>query len=208
MKRLALFGGTFDPVHKGHIEPLLEIADTFHWDQIRLIPTCIPPHRKQPEASNLARIEMLQQLAKRDPRLVVDSWEIEQGKPSRTWPTLQYFSSAFPDAQLYFVLGMDSYVALDQWLNWTRLSELAHLVVLPRPGYNAEQASAEVSAWQQLSANKARVHFPHPEQVACSATELRDALYRRDRQKARDLGLFDETFHYIETHNLYRELPR
>lgn len=206
-QRIAILGGTFDPVHKGHIQPLLEIAAQFDWQHIRLVPTCTPPHRAQPQASNEHRIAMLQQVAQQDPRLQVDTWEIEQGKPSRTWPTLQHFRQQFPHSKLYFVIGMDSYVTLNQWLHWQQLTELAELVVLPRPGYLASQAPEPVQDWFAKPEQKARIHFVSPTAVACSATELRSALSARDHERALNLGLFDETFRYIEAHNLYPKLP-
>lgn len=198
---IAFLGGTFDPAHRGHVEPLLELADQFGWQQIHLLPTCLPPHRKQPQATDEQRLAMLRLIAKRDPRLVVNDWEITQGEPSRTKRTLDYFRHTYPEHRLYFVMGMDSWVTLHTWVNWQQLNQFADLVVMPRPGYCPEDASASVKQWRSKQTN---IHFPTMNETNISATELREQI------KAWQLGdpvppfLFAETFPYILSHNLYQ----
>lgn len=199
--RLAFLGGTFDPVHRGHIEPLITLADRFDWEQVHLLPTCQPPHRAQPEASDAQRLAMLEAVAARDSRLVVNDWEIRQGEPSRTQRTLSYFRDAYPQHQLYFIMGMDSWVSLHTWLNWQQLNQFAHLVVLPRPGYQAAQAAPEVVQWLKQQSN---IHFPELSETDVSATELRRQLHQWHEGQPTPRHLMPETFSYILSHKLYR----
>lgn len=198
---LAFLGGTFDPVHQGHINPLLQLADTFHWQHIHLLPSCLPPHREQPEASDEQRLAMLKLVAKQDHRLVVNDWEISQGKPSRTKRTLDYFRTTYPNHQLFFVMGMDSWVTLHQWVNWQHLNQSADLVILPRPGYKATQAAASVQQWLTEQTN---IHFPTISETNISATELRQQIKHWQHGDPVPALLFAETFSYILSHNLYR----
>jgi len=198
---LAFLGGTFDPVHRGHVSPLLELADIFNWQQVHLLPSCLPPHREQPEASNEQRLAMLEMVAKQDPRLVVNDWEIKQGQPSRTKRTLDYFRSAYPNHQLYFIMGMDSWVTLHQWLNWQSLNQFADLVILPRPGFNANSADPSVQQWYQQQNN---IHFPTISETNISATELRQQIKNWSTGDPVPAFLFAETFSYILSQNLYR----
>ncbi|WP_157980689.1 nicotinate (nicotinamide) nucleotide adenylyltransferase [Aliidiomarina taiwanensis] len=199
--RLAFLGGTFDPVHRGHIEPLITLADTFQWQQVHLLPTCQPPHRAQPEATNAQRLAMLEAVAARDPRLLVNDWEIRQGKPSRTHSTLSYFRDAYPDHALYFVMGMDSWVTLHTWLQWQELNQHADLVILPRPGYHASQAAPEVTQWMHQQSN---IHFPQLTETNVSATALRQQLQLWQSGQPAPSNLFPETFSYIQSQKLYR----
>src|SRR5690554_1032841 len=198
---LAFLGGTFDPVHRGHVQPLLELANKFAWQQIHLLPSCLPPHREQPEASDEQRLAMLKLIEKQDSRLVVNDWEIRQGEPSRTNRTLDYFRSAYPDHQLYFVMGMDSWVSLHTWVNWQNLNQFADLVILPRPGYRAEDAAKAVQLWFSEQSN---IHFPTINETNISATELRQQIKRWQIGDPVPPFLFAETFPYILSHNLYR----
>lgn len=199
--RLAFLGGTFDPVHRGHIEPLLRLADDFAWQSIHLLPTCLPPHRVQPEATNAQRLAMLQTVAQRDTRLIVNDWEIQQGLPSRTKPTLAYFHQAYPHHELYFIMGMDSWLNFHSWLNWHEINHNAALVILPRPGYQAEQAHAQVQAWAQQQTN---IFFPAISETDISATELRQQIKHWRQGDPPPALLYPETFTYILSQNLYR----
>lgn len=209
---IALFGGTFDPVHQGHILPLLELADQFHWQEIHLLPTFAPPHRPQPEASHQQRLTMLQLACQQDPRLKVNDWELRTAEPSRTIRTLRYFRDSFPHQPIYFVMGMDSLVQLDQWLDWQQLTDYAHLVALPRPDYYLDDASATLHDW--LASRICKVGEEHglAGQVLLPETCLQDISATEIRQWFAEHPHHDETphfldaavFRYIHEQNLYR----
>lgn len=206
----ALFGGTFDPVHRGHIEPLLQLADTFGWAAVYLQPTFSPPHRPPPIASDQQRIEMLQIAAKDDKRLIVDDFELRQGKPTRTVHTLQYLRSQHPHSALCFILGMDSFIQFNSWLNWQEILTLSHLIVLPRPGYSAQQLPAVLQAeLRQRQSNSPTdflsgsglIYMAETAPVDISATQLREVL---SHSAACPEQLHPAVYQYIKHNGLYR----
>lgn len=207
-RQVAVLGGTFDPVHWGHLRPVLDLADKCDWDRIHLLPTCAPPHRQQPEVLNTHRLGMLDAAATLDSRLYVNDWELRQGMPSRTLPTLKHFHERCPDATLVFIIGMDSLLTLPEWLHWERLFDYAHFVVMPRPGYSLESARPELKkllAQRQISLSELRegqggIYIAESSPVDISATELRKQLCE---QKSCPEFLPEPVWEYIQKHHLY-----
>ncbi|CUS48758.1 MAG: nicotinate-nucleotide adenylyltransferase NadD [Idiomarinaceae bacterium HL-53] len=206
-KRIAIVGGTFDPVHKGHLEPVLAIAPTFDWQQIRLMPTYTPPYREQPLATDQQRLDMLNLVCAEKDLCIADDFELKRAQPSRTVPTLQAFKAAHPESELYFIMGMDSFVQLNQWQDWQKLTQFAHLVILPRPEYSLAQLPNEVREWMRLNDQPHQVFETQAPVVPISSTEIRAALANPQQ---RDWGckfLYPQVVDYIESHNLYGSLP-
>jgi nicotinate-nucleotide adenylyltransferase len=207
-RQIAILGGTFDPVHCGHIKPVQQVAEHFHFDCIHLLPTCLPPHRQQPEALETHRLAMLEAAATLDERFVVNDWELRQGLPSRTLPTLKHFHASCANATLYFIIGMDSLLNLPSWEHWERLFSYAHFIVLPRPGYSLDDASADVKALLQhrqaeaedMQTGVGKIFIADVEPINISASNLRNRL--RDRVSKPDL-LPEPVWQYICKHNLY-----
>lgn len=131
---VAIFGGTFDPVHLGHLRPALEVAETLGVAQMRLVPARIPPHRNDPGAAAGHRLAMLERALAGQDRLFIDRRELERDGPSYTVDTLASLREEFPDQALALVLGEDAFASLSRWHRWHELPELAHLVVMTRPG--------------------------------------------------------------------------
>lgn len=131
---MGIFGGTFDPVHLGHLRAALEVRERMGLRSVRLIPAATPPHRDVPGASAKQRLAMLELATSRQPGFQVDDRELGRKGPSYTVDTLQSFRSELGDVPLCLILGMDAFVGLAGWHAWERLSELAHLVVTHRPG--------------------------------------------------------------------------
>ncbi|RUO25281.1 nicotinic acid mononucleotide adenylyltransferase [Aliidiomarina minuta] len=207
---VALLGGTFDPIHYGHIKPALTLADTLGWQQIRLQPCFSPPHRKPPEASDQQRLQMVRLAAELDCRLVADDWELRQGQPTRTVHTLSHLQAEYPRQSLHFIMGMDSFLSLTSWLNWQQLLTLAHLVVLPRPGYELNNASAtlqqllvnaETDKPAELQSGSGRIYIAQTPAFNISATELRQQL--KDNPDCPEL-LPLNIFQYIRQQGLYQ----
>ncbi|RUO31381.1 nicotinate-nucleotide adenylyltransferase [Aliidiomarina sanyensis] len=207
-RKVAILGGTFDPVHWGHLKPALRLADSCGWDVIHLLPTCAPPHRQQPEVLNTHRLGMLDAAAGLDPRLVVNDWELRQGLPSRTLPTLKHFRERCPNATLVFIIGMDSLLNLPDWLHWERLFDYAHFVVMPRPGYTLEDARPEVVdllakrriSMSELESGHGGIFLAEAYDVPISATELRAQLAGQTECPE---FLPEPVWQYIQKHHLY-----
>ena len=148
---LACYGGTFDPVHRGHVAIALAVADALQ-APVRLLPAADPPHRAPPGASASQRAQMLDLAVDGEARLCVDRRELDRDGPSYTLDTLVDLRREFgPEVALVWVLGMDSVCDLHRWHRWKELLDHAHLLGVERPGASVgqgalAQASPEVAA--------------------------------------------------------------
>ena len=134
MGPLALLGGTFDPVHYAHLRCAEEALVKLGLETLYLLPAGIPPHRASPQASNPQRLEMLQLALAEFPQLQIDTRELERDGPSYMVDTLQELRNESPQRPLLLLIGQDAANDLDRWHRWQDLFELAHLVIMTRPG--------------------------------------------------------------------------
>lgn len=134
LKLRAIFGGTFDPVHLGHLGAAREVRAALAPDSFHFLPAGQPPHRAGTHAPPEQRLRMLELALADDPGLDIDTRELERAGPSFMVDTLASLRAAYPDDALALVLGQDALNGLDRWHEWRRLPELAHLVVMTRPG--------------------------------------------------------------------------
>lgn len=131
---LGLFGGTFDPVHFGHLRLATELAEAFHLEQVIFIPAGLPYHRgRAAHAAADERLTMLKLATGRDARFDVDDRELRREGPTYTYDTLvEIRKERGPDAPLVFLSGSDSFAQIDTWHRWTELFHLAHFAVAIR----------------------------------------------------------------------------
>ncbi len=134
MRPIGILGGTFDPVHIGHLRPALELQESLGLAEVRLVPCRIPPHREMPQADAAARLELLRAAVAETPGLSVDTRELEREGPSYMVDTLTSLRSELGATPLCLILGMDAFLGLPGWHRWQELIGLAHLVVMERPG--------------------------------------------------------------------------
>lgn len=149
LRLVGVFGGTFDPVHVGHLRAALELRELLELDELRFVPSGLPPHRDPPFASGEQRAAMLDAALAGEPGLVVDRCEIERPGPSYTIDTLASMREKLADTALCLVLGHDAWCGLDRWQRWRDVFELAHVVVTGRPGSN-EPAGAVLEAERRV----------------------------------------------------------
>jgi nicotinate-nucleotide adenylyltransferase len=131
---IALFGGTFDPVHLGHLQVACEVQSQLAIDDFRLLPAGDPPHRSTTFATAAHRLAMLELAVEAFPQLRIDRRELERSGPSWTVLTLQSLAHQYPGRPLLLVIGQDSANSFDQWHRWREILGMAHLVVMTRPG--------------------------------------------------------------------------
>ncbi|MEW6983348.1 nicotinate-nucleotide adenylyltransferase [Colwelliaceae bacterium 6471] len=153
-KVLGILGGTFDPIHYGHIKPLLESADWLGLEQLILLPAHIPPHKEKTSASAHHRAAMVKLVCEENPRLQMDDRELFSNGPSYTVNTLKAIKTEFPEHQLLFFMGMDSLHTFTRWHNWQEILTYCHLIVNTRLGYRDDEQNKET---QQLLA-KHQIH--------------------------------------------------
>lgn len=212
MSGVGIFGGTFDPVHIGHLRTAVELRQLLDLDEMRLLPAARPPHREQPLAAAEHRREMLRRAIAGEPRLVVDDRELRRDGPSYTIDTLRELRAEL-DAQapVCLCVGMDSLVKLTDWRQWQALTDFAHLVVAARPGWHLPENGA-VAAWmaERLTSDHThlgvtaggRILVVEMTLLPVSATRIRADLAAG--QSARYL-VPDSVLDYISQHRLYRQ---
>ena len=208
VKRIGLFGGTFDPVHFGHLRPAVEIAERYDLETLFVMPSHRPAHRGPTGASSEQRIAMLSMAVQDAPRLVVDAREALRDEPTYTFDTLSEIRQEQPDVTILFFLGMDTFATFDTWHNWEGILELANLVVLNRPGATHSDFSRQLLE-RQLSANGAEIVNGRTGVVqSCDVTQLAISATDVRRRIASDLSvrflLPDAVSEYIGDNNLYR----
>jgi nicotinate-nucleotide adenylyltransferase len=136
MKPLAIFGGTFDPIHIGHLSVAWEASELLD-AEVRLMPASIPPHRSSPTASAAQRVEMLRAALRGQSRLSLDTRELDRSGPSYTIDTLHEFRQEFGARPLVLLLGADAFAGLRSWHRWRELFDVTHIGVINRPGVDA-----------------------------------------------------------------------
>lgn len=143
---LGVFGGTFNPVHWGHIRTALEIKKALSMDELLMVPAGIPPHREEPDVDAQLRLAMLQAAVADFPELQVDDRELQREGPSYTVDTLQSLRTEKGDENsLCLCVGADAFIQLDTWHEWQKLFRLAHIIVVHRPGWPVDSLIQRIS---------------------------------------------------------------
>lgn len=138
---IGIYGGTFDPVHFGHLRTALEVKEIFALDEVRLIPCSQPPHRETPLTSPEIRFAMLKLAVQNQQGLIIDRRELDRDGYSYMVDTLKSLKNDFPDKSLLLVIGTDVFDGLESWYQWQNLFDFAHIVVITRPGYKHQVLS-------------------------------------------------------------------
>lgn len=207
---VAVFGGTFDPVHHGHLRSAVELAEHLQFAEVRMMPCASPPHRDSPERSAVHRAAMLELAVAPDPVLHCDRRELLRSGRSYTVDSLIELRQELGDARsICLVMGCDAVLDITTWHRWEELLHLAHVVVIARPGWQIPE-SGLVAQWmrthsttgaQQLSALSAgKVHVEELRPFVVSASEIRTLLAAG--KSARYL-LPESVLEYILNHDLY-----
>ncbi len=180
---VAFFGGTFDPVHLGHIHAARQARQALQLAELRMVLAAQPSHRDAPHASAADRWTMLCLALREEPGLIADDREIAHGAPSYTVETLDRARAEYgADRPLIWLVGWDAFCQLHRWRQWQQLPELAHLVILRRPGQTLEMpepveqlcASRQVASAESLNASPAgAVYILEAQMLDISATAVR-----------------------------------
>jgi nicotinate-nucleotide adenylyltransferase len=169
-KPIAILGGTFDPVHNGHLRVAWEAGEALDAD-VRLMPANVPPHRSAPVANAMQRLALLRAALSGQSRLQLDERELRRESPSYTVETLREMRVEFgADQPLILLIGADAFAGLPTWREWRALFGLAHIAVLTRPGHgvdipaelHAEIAPRRASSARHLRESSAGIVFGLP----------------------------------------------
>ena len=212
LRPIGVFGGTFDPIHFGHLRLAEEMAEAIGLERVLIIPAGQPPHRGAPRTAAVHRLEMVRRAIAGNPRFELDAREVESPHPSYTVDTLTALRAELGDRRpLWLLLGADAFLGLPTWHEWRRLFDLAHIAVAQRPGARLLQSDAmrdplksealprqvaDGSAAAPAGSVLLRAMTP----LDISATAIRELLARR--RSARYL-LPDAVIDYIHQQKLY-----
>ena len=185
MNAIGLFGGTFDPVHYGHLRTGFELMQALGLDEMRFIPAGRPPHRDQPLADATLRLAMVRAAIAGQPGFTVDDREVRRDGPSYAVLTLEELKAEAPGRTLCLAVGMDAFLGLDRWHRWRDVLRLAHVVVAHRPGWRAPTdgtlgellAACGTRDPARLAAADAGLVYVHAvTQLEISSTDLRNIV--------------------------------
>lgn len=214
VKPIGIFGGTFDPVHFGHLRPALELKEQLGLESVHLIPCHIPPHRGEPHASPEQRCSMLELAIKEEAELLLDRRELDRPGPSYMVDTLKSLRQEFGEQRpLCLIIGGDAFLGLPSWYHWQQLVQLAHIVVAHRPGWRLDEATLDaplqqllqqhrVNGAEQLSTAPAGgVLLQAVTQLAISASDIRQRVAAGG---SANYLLPQPVWDYIRQQNLYQ----
>ncbi|MDB6063240.1 MAG: nadD [Verrucomicrobiaceae bacterium] len=143
LTNIAMLGGTFDPIHSGHLRSAVELREHLNFDELRLVPCHVPPHRDVPQATSAQRLRMLELALADEPGLAIDARELQRGAPSYSIDTLIALRAELgAHCALSLIVGMDAFAQLHTWHRWQELLDYAHIVVIARPGSALPQSGA------------------------------------------------------------------
>lgn len=155
---IGIFGGTFDPVHYGHIKPAMSIKQSLQLSQLRFIPNRLPPHRDPPWLSAEQRLILLRLALQDYDEVVIDERELEREGPSYMVDTLRSLQQDFAGERLCLIIGMDAFYGICSWHQWHSLFDFCQLVVTTRPGFDEHCISKHM--------NTENYHFIKPRMTA------------------------------------------
>ena len=207
---IAIFGGTFDPIHLGHINMAQQCVQQCQLDTLYFMPCAIPAHKAKPGISDEHRINMLKLAIENNPHFAIDYRELNREGASYSLLSLKELRAENPSSPIMFLIGMDSFNSLEKWFKWQEIVELCHIVVYQRPGQHC-QVSGELAVYkenaftEQLSqlqqTHAGKLFFLDGLQVNAASSEIRKKLHLNDNIAE----LLPTTVsQYIAQHHLYQ----
>jgi nicotinate-nucleotide adenylyltransferase len=206
---VAIFGGTFDPVHDGHLGVLRDVSGNFPFDRTHVVLSARPPHRNQPVASISHRAQMAKLAFGDEPGVFLDDEEVNRRGRSYTVWTLRAMRHRFPDASLVLVIGADALRGIMAWYRGWEILSLCHLLVYPRPGYmmnvpDHARLCTNREAEPFASSRAGTIRLLDSEEHDISASEIRAQLASDEREHIlTTLPLPAGVAEYIDRHDLY-----
>ncbi len=212
MKRIAYFGGTFDPVHNGHLSIARSVTKLFDLERFFFLPAYHAPHKPDcPPTSGYHRYTMLCLATQNDLEIAVSTLELKKREKRYTVDTLQELHSLHSDSQVYFVMGADSWADIRTWREWEKVLLTSDHIVVTRPGYDigfdhitdaVRERIVDVRGKPPEEANGKRIYITDSVLYDASATELRQDLSDGHLDRHEDIPA--EVANYIEKYELYR----
>jgi nicotinate-nucleotide adenylyltransferase len=211
VKKIGIFGGTFDPVHNGHITVAGEFAEAFDLDEVLMMASAAPPHRTEPSATADQRYEMLRLAVGQDPRLTPSDMEIRREGPSYTLDTVEDVSAMYGGVVPWLALGADAFAEIATWHRPAEVLARVHLVVLTRPGFDVDlEGPLSDEARQRYSRGKSGVLMHDAggslQELAVTPVDLSSSRIRKAASSGGDIANLvpEPVFKYIQLNGIYR----
>ncbi|PCK31912.1 nicotinate-nucleotide adenylyltransferase [Pseudoalteromonas piscicida] len=210
---IALFGGTFDPPHLGHLNMAVRCVDELDLAQLKLLPCAIPVHKQRPSVSDKHRLAMLTALISGQEKMQIDKRELLRQGPSYTLLTLQELRQEHPTEAILFLMGMDSFNSLHTWFEWREITTLCHLVVYQRPGETctpSHEVAAYLTRAKTSDKHKLRTalaghcYFLSGAQKDIASSAIRTAISQQNNEYL-EQWLPTSVIDYINSHGLYAD---
>lgn len=201
MKRLGLFGGTFDPIHYGHLHIAHAFLAQLQLDSVIFLPAGDPYHKVQSYTPAEQRLEMVEWAIADEPHFAVSDVDMVREGATYTVDTVQIFRQHFPNTELWWLMGMDSLLRLHTWKNWQTLVHLTHIAVVARQGAAVQNVPVSLHQWLGESLNNGSLKLLNAPEYAVSSTQIRQAV-----QRGGDVSewLPEKVVAYIREKQLYR----
>ena len=197
----ALYGGTFNPVHKGHYNCLKSVLDGVELDRVIVLPDRIPPHKSAHElVSGKDRINMCRLAFKRFKKVTVSDWELNQSGKSYSVITLRHFHEEYPEDKLFFIMGSDMLLSFEKWFEYQEILQLATLICVSRENAVTQQMLKD-HAQRLMNENGGSIVIVNTKPFEVSSTQIRDML-----KKSADTSCYldKNVVKYITDKELYR----
>ncbi len=207
MKFIGVNGGTFDPIHYGHLRPALEVYQQLGLDHVRFVPCYKPVHREQPQANGKLRCEMIAAAIRYQDAFELDTFEMEQPGPSYMVHTLLALKQHFQQDSLVLMMGTDAFAKFHTWHDWERILDLANIAVMHRPGEPVPVESESGVIYQahhvdQLTKQNGQIVDVAVTQLDISSTNIKEHLQRGDSV---EYLLPPSVTNFIEQQGLYKD---
>ena len=206
---IAILGGTFDPIHQGHLQLANTVYDQLPVQEIRFMPSAQSPLKQAPVATAAQRLRLIELAIKNNPHFTVDTREIQQQKTCFTYDTLKTIRTEFTQTPLLFVMSMDQFLQFDQWHQWQHINDLAHLIISNRPGYHAELNSTLKKFLEERSTNDPKQLINKPSGytflLQCQALDISSSKIREQLTHGQSCKtmLPENVYQFLLVENLY-----
>ena len=209
---IGVFGGSFDPIHFGHIKTALALLENFEFEQIRFVPCQLSPHKKSINASAQHRQQMLHMICDSHDKLVIDNRELNRPPPSYTIDTLLELRKEFGEQKsIALILGMDAYIAFCKWYRYEEILRHCHLLLLQRPRYRVPESGCEKELIELYGTQSitflydktyGHIFLSDIEKIDVSSTMIRDTIAKGGQPRYAMPG---NVWNYIKRNRVYKK---
>ncbi|HHW19814.1 MAG TPA: nicotinate-nucleotide adenylyltransferase [Thermodesulfovibrio thiophilus] len=205
--KIGLFGGTFNPVHLGHLRAVEEVREYFLLNKIVFIPAGVPPLKKYDLTEATHRLNMTKLAVQDNPYFEVSDFEVKQNKPSYTVNTVAYFKKVYEKDMLFFIMGIDAFLELKLWYRYRDLLRMVDFIVMSRPGFNSIENSEFIEYRESKNCFKFKNSDKKLFYLAVSPYWISSRVLREMIHEGRSVRYLvtEEIRKYIDENKLYRE---